>query len=267
MIGRTHDRHSPADAQCPAVPIGSRPYPRLVDEPRRSRRRSAARNLPSVGVVIPTRDRPEAMGQALKAVLAQDYAGPMRVIVVYDGTPPDYLLARALPRPVMVLSNWRTPGLAGTRNTGVLGLDTDLVAFCDDDTEWASGKITAQVQALIARPGVGVRHVRDRGRARGSPDAAAGRSGHRTRRGPPRRPHGDAPLVDVPDASGRAPWRARSGGRGCAGQRQRRLGSAAPRGETVAGRTCGPGPRTGPVATTSRTRRTSMRPGSPRCAG
>jgi glycosyltransferase involved in cell wall biosynthesis len=113
---------------------------------------SAAADLPSVGVVIPTRDRPEAMGQALKAVLAQDYAGPMRVIVVYDGTPPDYLLARALPRPVMVLSNWRTPGLAGTRNTGVLGLDTDLVAFCDDDTEWAGGKLTAQVQALIARP-------------------------------------------------------------------------------------------------------------------
>jgi len=112
----------------------------------------AARNLPSVGVVIATRDRSEAMSRALKAVLAQDYAGPMRVIVVYDGTPPDYLLARALPRPVMVLSNWRTPGLAGTRNTGVLGLDTDLVAFCDEVAEWADGKITAQVQALIARP-------------------------------------------------------------------------------------------------------------------
>jgi glycosyltransferase involved in cell wall biosynthesis len=132
----------------------------------------AARNLPSVGVVIPTRDRPEAMSRALKAVLAQDYAGPMRVIVVYDGTPPDYLLARALPRPVMVLSNWRKPGLAGSRNTGVLGLDTDLVAFCDDDTEWLSGKVTAQVQALIARPesefvtcGIEVEHA-----------------GHRTRR-------------------------------------------------------------------------------------
>ena len=113
---------------------------------------TATRNLPSVGVVIPTRDRPEALSRALKAVFAQDYAGPMRVIVVYDGTPPDYLLSRALPRPVMVLSNWRTPGLAGTRNTGVLGLDTDLVAFCDDDTVWDSAKVNAQVQALIARP-------------------------------------------------------------------------------------------------------------------
>jgi glycosyltransferase involved in cell wall biosynthesis len=111
-----------------------------------------AHDLPSVGVVIATRDRPEAVARALQAVLAQDYAGELRVIVVYDGAPPDYLLSRALPRPVMVLSNWRAPGLAGTRNTGVLGLDTDLVAFCGDDDRWSQGKITAQVAALTARP-------------------------------------------------------------------------------------------------------------------
>jgi len=113
---------------------------------------ATARGLPTVGVVIPTRDRPDALGRALRAVLAQDYPGDIRVIVVYDGTPPDYLLARALPRPVMVLSNWRTPGLAGTRNTGVLGLDTDLVAFCDDTDEWHPDKITAQVAAISAHP-------------------------------------------------------------------------------------------------------------------
>jgi glycosyltransferase involved in cell wall biosynthesis len=107
---------------------------------------------PSVGVVIATRDRSEALSRALQSVLAQDYAGSMRVIVVYDGTPPDYRLARALPRPVMVLANWRAAGLAGTRNTGVLGLDTDLVAFCDDGDLWAPGKVSAQVAALTAHP-------------------------------------------------------------------------------------------------------------------
>lgn len=110
-------------------------------------------DLPSVGVVIPTRGRPDLMPLALDAVLAQDYAGPLRVIVVYDGSPPDYLLARSSPHPVMVLANWRTPGLAGTRNTGVLGLDTDLVAFCDDDDRWMPGKLTAQVRAMLAAPG------------------------------------------------------------------------------------------------------------------
>ncbi len=112
----------------------------------------AGADLPSIGVVIPTRNRPELMRRALDAVLAQDYAGKLRAIVVYDGTAPDYMLARAEPHPVMVLSNWRTPGLAGTRNTGVLGLDTDLVAFCDDDDQWLPGKLTAQVNALLAAP-------------------------------------------------------------------------------------------------------------------
>jgi glycosyltransferase involved in cell wall biosynthesis len=113
---------------------------------------AVANGLPSVGVVIPTRDRPDVLARALRAVLAQDYPGDIRVIVVYDGTPPDYLLARALPRPVMVLANWRAPGLAGTRNTGVLGLDTDLVAFCDDTDEWRPEKITAQVAAINSHP-------------------------------------------------------------------------------------------------------------------
>ena len=31
-------------------------------------------------------------------------------------------------------------------------LDTDLVAFCDDDDEWLPGKLRAQVEALRARP-------------------------------------------------------------------------------------------------------------------
>ncbi|MEP7026000.1 MAG: glycosyltransferase, partial [Actinomycetota bacterium] len=54
---------------------------------------------------------------------------------------------------VRVIVNNRTPGLAGARNSGVLALDTDFVAFCDDDDEWLPGKLTAQVRALQARPG------------------------------------------------------------------------------------------------------------------
>ena len=52
-----------------------------------------------------------------------------------------------------MLVNDRTPGLAGTRNTGILALDTDLIAFCDDDDTWRPGKLRAQVDALRARPG------------------------------------------------------------------------------------------------------------------
>jgi glycosyltransferase involved in cell wall biosynthesis len=108
---------------------------------------------PSIGVVIPTRNRPNLLRRALAGVDAQDYPGPLRTIVVYDQTEPDWLLARAGERPRMVLANWRTPGLAGARNTGVLGLTSELVAFCDDDDEWLPGKLTAQVDALRDSPG------------------------------------------------------------------------------------------------------------------
>lgn len=107
---------------------------------------------PSVGVVIPTRNRPELVRRAVAAVRAQDYPGEVRVVVVYDQCAPDESVARADGPPVRVLENWRTPGLAGARNTGILALDTDLVAFCDDDDRWAPGKLRAQVAALAGRP-------------------------------------------------------------------------------------------------------------------
>jgi glycosyltransferase involved in cell wall biosynthesis len=103
---------------------------------------------PSVGVVIPTRDRLQFLRRAADAVLAQDYPGPLRVVVVFDQSP-----VSSSDRAVEVVANSRTPGLAGARNTGIAALDTDLVAFCDDDDVWAPGKLTRQVEALTARPG------------------------------------------------------------------------------------------------------------------
>jgi glycosyltransferase involved in cell wall biosynthesis len=106
---------------------------------------------PSVGVVLPAHNRPAALRTALAAVLAQDYPGELRAVVIYDRAEPDQRLADG--DRVRVAVNTRTPGLAGARNTGILSLDTDLVAFCDDDDEWLPGKLRAQVGALRARPG------------------------------------------------------------------------------------------------------------------
>jgi glycosyltransferase involved in cell wall biosynthesis len=106
---------------------------------------------PSVGVVLPAHNRPVQLRAALAAVLAQDYPGELRAVVIYDRAEPDQRLADG--DRVRVAVNTRTPGLAGARNTGILSLDTDLVAFCDDDDEWLPGKLRAQVGALRARPG------------------------------------------------------------------------------------------------------------------
>jgi glycosyltransferase involved in cell wall biosynthesis len=107
---------------------------------------------PSVGVVLPTHRRPELMRKALASILAQDYPGPMQVLIVFDRAEPDLSLRAGGERPVEVVANTRTPGLAGARNTGIMALQTDLIAFCDDDDLWTPGKLTAQVQRLIDDP-------------------------------------------------------------------------------------------------------------------
>lgn len=109
--------------------------------------------LPSVGVVVPTHDRPELLALTLRAVLEQDYDGPLEVVVVFDRSEPDLSLERTGTRPVRVVRNTAEPGLPGARNSGIAALDTDLVAFCDDDDVWAAGKLTAQVAALATHDG------------------------------------------------------------------------------------------------------------------
>jgi glycosyltransferase involved in cell wall biosynthesis len=104
---------------------------------------------PAVTVVIPTRDRPALLRTAVGAVLAQDYPGEVRCVVVHDGTEPDTMLESDR---VAVTGNVRSPGLAGARNTGIARADTELVAFCDDDDRWLPGKLSAQVAALRADP-------------------------------------------------------------------------------------------------------------------
>jgi glycosyltransferase involved in cell wall biosynthesis len=115
---------------------------------------SAWDTSPSVSVVVPTRDRPELLRSAIAAILGQEYPGSIEVVVTFDQAEPDLSLEVSDPhRRVRVISNTRTQGLAGNRNTGILATTGELVAFCDDDDEWLPGKLAAQVQALQAVPG------------------------------------------------------------------------------------------------------------------
>lgn len=111
-------------------------------------------DAPSVSVIVPTRNRPELLQQTLEAVRAQDYVGPVEVVVVFDQSEPDGgLVAGGERRSVRVITNLRTPGLSGARNAGILAATGVLVAFCDDDDVWHPGKLSAQVQALRSEPG------------------------------------------------------------------------------------------------------------------
>ncbi len=108
---------------------------------------------PSVSAVIPTKDRPELLKRAVSAVLEQDYPGDIEVLVVFDGTEPTLPEVALRPRrSLRALSNNRTPGLAGNRNTGYLAAEGEYVAGCDDDDEWFPDKLRLQIALLQQRP-------------------------------------------------------------------------------------------------------------------
>jgi glycosyltransferase involved in cell wall biosynthesis len=104
---------------------------------------------PSVSVVIATRSRPDLLTKAVEAVLVQKYDADVEVLLVFDQTEPQDVLASDDPgRVVRVLRNDRPPGLPGARNTGILAATGDLLAFCDDDDQWLADKLTHQVEAM-----------------------------------------------------------------------------------------------------------------------
>ncbi|MER8025868.1 glycosyltransferase family 2 protein [Glutamicibacter protophormiae] len=107
----------------------------------------------SVSVVLATHNRPELMRKSLASILAQEYDGPIEVIIVFDKSPVDHSLEHTSPlRMVRTIANTRIPGLAGARNTGILASTSELVGFCDDDDTWLKFKLARQVEALEASP-------------------------------------------------------------------------------------------------------------------
>lgn len=108
----------------------------------------------TVSVVIATVNRPELLRQAVRAALAQDYTGPVQVLVVFDRVPVESLNDVEVPanRSLRALPNSRTPGLAGARNTGILAAVGTYVGFCDDDDAWEPGKLRRQLAAWAADP-------------------------------------------------------------------------------------------------------------------
>ena len=111
--------------------------------------------LPTVDVVVATRNRPELLRLALDAIWNQSYGGEIVCHVVFDQCDPDETVARSGPlRTIQTMTNNRTPGLAGARNSGILAGSGALVAFCDDDDEWLPTKIEKQVEALAGSAAV-----------------------------------------------------------------------------------------------------------------
>ena len=98
-----------------------------------------------VTVVIPTRDRAVLLADALASVAAQE-RGPVRTLVVDDASrePPTLAgsAAELLRRPA-------SAGVSAARNHGLAHVETEWVAFLDDDDLWAPAKLARQVSAAV----------------------------------------------------------------------------------------------------------------------
>jgi glycosyltransferase involved in cell wall biosynthesis len=112
---------------------------------------------PSISVIIPTRQRPELLRRAVTSVVDQGYEGEIEVIVVFDQeTPVDPGVPAGEARTIRTMTNERSPGLAGARNSGILASTAEVVGYCDDDDEWLPGKLRRQADALADSPGAEV---------------------------------------------------------------------------------------------------------------
>ena len=104
---------------------------------------------PTVTVVLPTYNRPEYLGRAIRSVLAQTFRD-FELIVVDDGSRTDtgaVLAAFDDPR-IRFTRHARNRGNAAARNTGIGEARGRYLAFLDDDDEWDPEKLALQVPAL-----------------------------------------------------------------------------------------------------------------------
>ncbi len=110
--------------------------------------------LPSVGVVVVTRDREDELSVALERLTALPDAPP---VVVVDNGSRDGTVAMVrhrFPR-VGVVPAGRNLGAAG-RTIGVRLLRTEVVAFADDDSWWAPDALPTAAAAFAADPALAV---------------------------------------------------------------------------------------------------------------
>ena len=109
-----------------------------------------------VSVVIPVRNRPRLVVEAVESALAQDWR-PIELIVVDDAsddaTPAALAtLARRHEGVLRVETRSRAGGPGVARETGRREIRGEFVQYLDSDDLLASGKVRRQVETLRARP-------------------------------------------------------------------------------------------------------------------
>lgn len=108
-------------------------------------------DLASVSVVIPSFNRADVVGRAIRSALNQSLP-PLEIIVVDDGSTDDtrrvVQAGVAGDARVRLMRLERNRGGAGARNAGIEAARGQLVAFLDSDDEWGASHLERRVRRL-----------------------------------------------------------------------------------------------------------------------
>lgn len=105
--------------------------------------------MPTVSVVIPTRDRIDLLRRTLRSLAAADEVERLEVLVIDDGSDPpiESALGSEVDGLRFRVHRQEGAGLNAGRNTGIAETSGEVVAFLDDDVrvapEWPRGVISA----------------------------------------------------------------------------------------------------------------------------
>jgi len=106
---------------------------------------------PRVSVIIPTYNRADLVGRAVRSAVEQSY--PLhQIIIVDDGSSDDTRAALAPYLGQVCYIYQENQGVSGARNRGIQEATGDLVAFLDSDDVWEPWKIEMQVACLKQFP-------------------------------------------------------------------------------------------------------------------
>jgi GT2 family glycosyltransferase len=104
-----------------------------------------------VSIVIPTRGRPDLLGDAVRTALQQDGVD-VEVVVVDDASADDVSdwVASHDDDRLRLVKHANRSGVSAARNSGVRAALGTWIAFLDDDDVWAPDKLRCQLSAAAA---------------------------------------------------------------------------------------------------------------------
>src|SRR5690348_3440535 len=107
---------------------------------------------PLVSVIIPTRNRPAMLRQAIASVMAIPQNGFSLEVIVVDDSPSAETLAAATAFPEIVYLTGGNMGASAARNMGIQAARGDFISFLDDDDIWTPENIAPQLRLFREHP-------------------------------------------------------------------------------------------------------------------